>query len=388
MKKLFIIGFIGLIGLMGGVNAQRPLGDSATASVITCGPGNDFYTTFGHSAIRITDTANGIDWVYNYGTFDFDTPHFYWKFAKGRLDYCLSRTSYNRFMADYEYEQRWVSEQRLDFTPQEVNNLFVMLEWNYLPENRYYRYDLIKDNCATRVHDMVEAAPSHRKLKIDWMHDGDYSYRHFLHSYMDNTLEWWRIGVDLLLGLPTDHKCSTEENMFLPIEMEKRFAGAAGTVCLIGSDGNEETFAEESVALLQETREPLKPSFPPVVVFTLLFVAVALLTWKRIWPRWADSILFIIAGLIGLFLLFMWLGTSHWCTKWNLNILWASPLLLLIAIRHKKSPRWAVWLQLGCFIVAAAWVVVCGLSAAIIPIILMLALRVATLLSSPSPLQA
>ena len=64
---------------------ELPLSPTATASVITCGPGNDFYTTFGHSALRITDTARGLDLIYNYGTFDFDTPHFYWKFAKGQL---------------------------------------------------------------------------------------------------------------------------------------------------------------------------------------------------------------------------------------------------------------------------------------------------------------
>ena len=132
--------------------------------------------------------------------------------------------------------------------------------------------------------------------------------------------------------------------------------------------------------LLSDTREPLRRSFPPIVVFSLLFVAVALLSWRHLWPRWADRVLFIIAGVVGLFLIFMWVGTDHWCTKWNLNILWASPLLILIAIRHKRSPLWGLWLQEACFLLAAAWVVVCGLSLALLPIILTLALRVAFLI--------
>ena len=81
MKSIRLLGLIwlvGLISLTGSASAQSlPLSDSATAYVITCGPGNDFYTTFGHSAIRITDSTRGIDYVYNYGTFVFDTPHFY-----------------------------------------------------------------------------------------------------------------------------------------------------------------------------------------------------------------------------------------------------------------------------------------------------------------------
>ncbi|MBR4772955.1 MAG: DUF4105 domain-containing protein, partial [Bacteroidales bacterium] len=159
---------------------ELPLSPTATASVITCGPGNDFYTTFGHSALRITDTANGIDLVYNYGTFDFDTPHFYWTFAKGKLDYCLARSSFDHFLAVYSYERRYMYEQRLNLTPQELNNLFVMLEWNYLPENRYYRYDLLLDNCATRVRDMVDAAAGKRTIGFDdWE---DHSYRYWLHD--------------------------------------------------------------------------------------------------------------------------------------------------------------------------------------------------------------
>ena len=351
-----------------------PLSPSATASVITCGAGNDFYTTFGHSALRITDTATGIDVVYNYGTFDFDTPHFYWKFARGRLNYCLSRSDFQMFMATYDYERRAVWEQRLNFTPQEVNNLYVALEWNYLPENRYYQYDFFRDNCATRVRDMVEAANGKQKIEFDdWE---DYSYRYWLHEATSGgCLEWWTIGVDLLLGLPADHVCDKSESMFYPLAMMWLYNNAS-------RDG--EQFIQPTEELLQDIRPPLRRSFPPMVVFALIFCAVALMTFlvphSSFLIKLVDRVLFIIAGILGLFLVFMWVGTDHYCTAWNLNILWASPLLILIAIRHKKSPSWALWFQEGCFFVAAVWVVWCSLSLAILPIILTLALRVAVLL--------
>ena len=86
--------------------------------------------------------------------------------------------------------------------------------------------------------------------------------------------------------------------------------------------------------------------------------------------------MFVLAGVVGLFLLFMWFGTDHYCTEWNLNILWASPLLLLIAIRMERSPKWALWLQEACFLAATVWVLWCGLSPALLPLILTLALRV------------
>lgn len=338
-----------------------PLSETATASVLTCGPGNDFYTTFGHSALRITDTAQGIDLVYNYGTFDFNTPHFYWKFMRGKLEYMLGRSTFDNFMVEYLVEGREVREQRLIFTPQEVSNLYLLLEQNYLPEYRYYKYDFFTDNCASRIRDMVRMALGHREISL--MREAEpMSYRRLVTQNLKGNLEWWQLGIDLLFGLPTDHVCDANERMFLPEEMEAEFAEAWPV--------------DKSQILLPERREPLSRSFPPVVVFALLFVLEAVLTWKGRWPRWADRVLFVLAGVVGLFLLFMWFGTDHYCTQWNLNILWASPLLILIAIRLERSPRWALWLQEGCFAVAAVWVVWCGLSPAFLPLILTLALRV------------
>ena len=351
------------------IQAQElPLSPTATASVITCGPGNDFYTTFGHSAIRITDTAHGLDLVYNYGTFDFDTPHFYWKFAKGSLDYCLSRSPFPYFLEVYKYEQRAVWEQPLNFTQQEINNLFVMLEWNFRPENRYYRYDLLIDNCATRVRDMVESANG--KWTIGYDDWEDRSYRYWLHDATSGgRLEWWTFGVDMLLGMPTDHVCNKSEAMFYPLAMMWLYNNATR---------GGEPLVSPTKQLLEDTRQPLHRSFPPIVVFAVFFAAVVLLSWKRLWPRWADRVLFTIAGLVGCFLIFMWTGTEHYCTKWNLNILWASPFFLLIAIRMAKSPRWFLWLQFT-MLVAALIITVFGwpqqINLAAIPLILTLILR-------------
>ena len=377
-RPIGLIGLIGLISLIGSAQAQAqgrslPLGDSAYASVITCGPGNDFYLAFGHSAIRICDPARGIDYAYNYGTFDFDTPHFYIKFAQGQLDYCLSRTSFGLFLATYDYERRAVWEQRLNLSPQEVNNLYLMLEWNYLPENRYYQYDFFRDNCATRVRDMVESAFGHR-TPLYAPCDGK-SYRRMVHESAGPCQQWWTLGVDLLLGARTDASRGVREAMFHPMRMMETFGQSPA-----GSADGRQSMVQPAVQHLQDHRVPLRRSFPPVVVFALLLAVVALLTAKGWWRPWMDRLLFGIAGLAGLFLCFMWFGTDHWCTRWNPNILWLSPLLLLIAIRHRKSPAWGLWLQEGCFALAAVWVAVFGLSVAILPIIIMLALRVACLI--------
>lgn len=385
MKRLAVILLVALAGALTPACAQLPLSDSATVSVITCGPGNDFYTTFGHSAIRICDSAHGVDWVYNYGTFDFNTPHFYWKFTRGHLDYRLSRESFADFMSIYQYERRAVWEQPLNLTPQEVKNLHVALEWNYLPENRYYRYDILRDNCATRVRDMVEASLSHRELRVSCGRDGEYSYRQLLRSCMRDTLEWWQLGISIILGHHADHLCSADESMFLPKQMQMHYEHAQ---IVDVRQRKVEPLTSGSRRLLPDTREPLRRSVPPEAVFGGLFVLILLLTIFekpfRLSPifRIIDRTLFVTAGLAGLFLIFMWVGTDHWCTTWNPNILWASPLLIFVAIFMEHSPRWALWLQEALLLVSTVYVILGfgGISFALLPIILTLALRVACLI--------
>ena len=365
---LFAIGLILTLFLPATTHGQAlPMDAPTTASLLTCGPGDDFYTTFGHSAIRICCPQEGIDKVYNYGTFDFNTPHFYWKFMCGRLDYQLGRTTFDHFMAEYRYEGRWVKEEPLNLTPQQVNNLYILLETNYLPEYRYYRYDFFANNCATRVRDIIYSASG--ADTVLYRQTPSQSYRRLVAEPLKGTMEWWRLGIDILLGLPVDHHCTAPERMFLPLEMSAEMAQGEWS----SSTGNK-PLVDKGHMLLAADREATPRSFPPLVVFSLLLVAVALLSLNGRRIAWLDRTLFIIAGTLGLFLVFMWAGTDHLCTARNLNLLWASPLLLLIAIRLDRSPHWALWLQEGAFAVAAVWVIWCGLSPALLPIILTLAL--------------
>ena len=351
------------------------LSDSAYASILTCGEGDEFYTSFGHSAIRICDTTLGIDVVYNYGTFDFDIPHFYWTFARGRLNYCLSRSDYNYFAFEYGYEGRAVWEQRLRLSPQEVNNLFVALETNYLPEYRYYLYDFFRDNCATRVRDMVAGALCHRTLSPETVTDTNLSYRNILYRSTEDCLLWWRLGVDIVLGQRCDHRCTNYEYMFSPIEMMHQFD------TLTVSDTHE-PLAEAAVQILTPTRTPTPRSVSPTLIFWVLFMAVLCLTimgWNKEWSlKWLDIILFILPFLVSLLILFLWFGTSHYCTKFNLNILWASPLFIYFVIRLRRSNRWAICLQILMLLAAAVMTLAPlpqQLNAAVLPISLILILR-------------
>ncbi len=378
MKKLALL--LTLAVLASPLRAQVPdslphLGDSAFAALITCGPGDEFYTSFGHSALRICDSTQGIDVIYNYGTFDFNTPHFYWKFARGYLNYHLSRSTFYGFLLEYQFEGRAVWQQRLRLTNQELNNLFLMLEYNYQPECRYYQYDFFRDNCATRPRDMIAHALDHRTLSPETTTDTNLTYRNHLYRSTAHTLLWWRLAVDMALGLPCDHRCSNYEYMFSPIAMMQQFD------TLTVSD-TRQPIAEPAEVVLPETRIPPSRSVSPTLTFWVLFLAVLLLTllgWKHQWRlRWLDIPLFVIPFLGSLLVIFLWFVSSHYCTKANLNILWASPLFLYFAIRLRHSNRWLVILQLVMLLAACVMTLAPlpqQLNAALLPISLTLALR-------------
>ena len=374
MKKplllLLILNF--QFSILNSLPAQPVLSDSAFASLITCGEGNEYYLSWGHTAIRVCDTTQGIDFAYNYGTFDFDTPHFYWRFSCGDLDYCLSRTSFRRFLAEYAFEGRAVWEQRLRLSPQEVKNLFLLLETNYLPEYRYYRYDFFRDNCATRVRDIIFSSLDHRTPAPEVTLPGAKTYRDYLYEPTEGTKLWWRLGVDITLGMRCDHPCSNYETMFSPIKMMQTFDQAM--------PGDKLT--DPPVQLLPDIREPLAASIPPTLVFWVFFVLMAGLTYMGFLKGWSlaavDRTLYIVVALISVVVIFLWFFTSHYCTKYNLNILWASPLFIYFAIRAYKSNRWVVWIQV---VMLLAAIVFCffphpqRLNAAIAPIALTLAMR-------------
>ncbi len=122
--------------------------------MLTCSPGEELYSTFGHTALRVKDNATRSDIIFNYGTFEFG-PDFYTKFIKGQLRYFLSIETYADFAYSYQYESRSIQEQVLRLSCAEKEKLFAALQANAQEENKYYQYDFLFDNCTTRARDIV-----------------------------------------------------------------------------------------------------------------------------------------------------------------------------------------------------------------------------------------
>lgn len=198
------------------VPAQQ-LSETAQISLLTCSPGEELYARYGHTAIRVLDKVNDMDIVFNYGIFDFNTDHFYWKFVRGETWYELGASPYRYFMYEYDRDNRPVYEQVLDLTAAQKELLWQRLVDNYRPENRKYLYNFVFDNCATRPYHMI-AQVLGDTLSSSYEGYSGQTYRAFIRHYTGSH-SWENAGINLLFGPEADKPMSNEERLFLPEEL-------------------------------------------------------------------------------------------------------------------------------------------------------------------------
>ena len=159
-KYIFISSLVVfLLSLTSNVKAQQysnsNKNDSIQISLLTCGPGEEVYSLYGHTAIRFHDLKNNQDLVINYGMFSFSQRFFIIRFVFGLTDYEMGIMPFDAFMEEYESEGRWVKEQVINIPLQDKMKIAMAIENNYLPENKTYRYNYFYDNCTTRARDIL-----------------------------------------------------------------------------------------------------------------------------------------------------------------------------------------------------------------------------------------
>ena len=347
IKRKIVVYFCLIFMVLGSVQAQV-----YEVSLLTCDPGQELYSSFGHSAIRVREIGSeGRDLVFNFGTFDFNTPNFYGKFAAGKLDYMLSVSTYDQFIIEYDYFKRGVREQVLDLNDEQMDFLVQHLQAQYDPARRFYRYDFFFNNCATKIRDAFEIAIGKQLVWNDPEVVEEKTFRNLIDEYV-YILPWADLGIDLALGAVIDHPASARDAQFLPDYMEQAFANAT-----IEGDGPSRPLVRESRVILEyPVEEPSISLLNPYVVLWVFAILVGVVTFigfkKGRLFKGLDIGLFLALGLLGLLVTFLWFFTDHSATRSNWNILWAFPghLALAWALWKKSTPAWVSKYLLGTLI--------------------------------------
>ncbi len=276
--------------------------------------------------------------VYNYGTFNFDEPGFYTKFIRGKLLYYLSTEDFASFRDSYKEEQRSMIEQVLNLNCSEKLKMVGFLYKNLQPENKYYKYDFLFDNCTTRLRDLLEKVAD-STIYFQHVVKPKTSFRELIHVYLNrNDKQWSKFGIDLLLGSKTDAFMNNREVMFLPDYLMKSFdSSKIGRKPIVSS--KEEVY---NLSVLEVTTHFLTS---PLFIFSLLLIIIIPLSFSKNTTVYRilvsfDSFLFFMTGIAGILIFFMWFGTEHVMCRNNYNIIWALPTHAITAFFIHGQRAW------------------------------------------------
>ena len=347
-------------------------------SLLTCSPGAELYSIFGHTALRVTDSARGIDMVYNYGTFDDRDPNFYVKFTKGIMLYALSNYSYTDFLQEYQYEKRSVIEQSLQLTGDEKQRLYTALQKNALEQNRYYNYYFHTDNCTTRARDMIVQQTGASVAFKNILPEKPPTFRNLIHTYLNKSGQYWsKLGIDLLLGSNLDEKVTNEQAMFLPDYLMKGLDSATAN--------GHRLVAQKQAALSNTPEPPSVALITPLFIFSALFVIIGLLSFSA--NKWAqrflnvfDCLFFFSLGFIGVLIITLWVIRVDTVCRDNFNLGWALPIHLPVSFVIYFKRKWLQQYFRGVFALTLLfgicwWLIPQQINVAVVPVLGIILIR-------------
>lgn len=328
------------------VPSEPVLDSTVTVSLLTCSPGQETYELYGHTAIRVVDSKNPSGVVYNFGAFDFNAPHFIWRFILGECDYLLWAEPLEIFAIQYVARGSWVREQVLNLTPAEANRLRDSLRKESLPENRVYRYNIFRNNCTTRARDIIEECVRGRIIYP--IRSRRNTFRSILYQYTEGH-PWAREGNDLLLGTDIDTLITERDEMFAPLYLMQYVDSAM----IDAGRTHYRNLVRESRILIQaddarqQAAADAQPDFPlsPRVLGWLLLVlglCLAVYEWRCRRIFWGlDVVLMTLQGLAGILLCFMALFSVHpaVASNWQVWVLNPIPLFFVYSVVQSDRSR-------------------------------------------------
>lgn len=291
--------------------------------------GDQIYTNFGHTAVRVQDKFRGRDEIYNWGLFDFRDPiSFSARFYQGDLLYRLGVYPARRAMSFYSSEGRKVWEQKLYLTSEQKRLFLEKLYWNRSPKNRQYQYHYFFNNCSTKPRDYLDYALGGAISSQLESLDSGQTWRKFVREgYAVNP--WMDMLLEIGMNSNIDRPVSAWDAMFHPLvlkqqleEIDNSGQSLLGEAHLINDD--------------QPVRKPDNDIFYTSSIFLICFSALVWLLLKKLRGSFrrlvmrltglVGALCFLFFGLCGLLMPLNWLFSGHVDLHHNVNIALFWPL--------------------------------------------------------------
>ena len=315
-------------------------GSHLAISLMTIGPGDAVWERFSHNAMVIRDDRARTEVAYNWGIFDFNDSDFILRLARGRMRYSMRSFSASALLDEYRSTNRDVWVQPVNLTPGERLELQVMVQELDTDANRYYRYDYYRDNCSTRVRDVLDRVLGGQIRAATEDTDTGTTYRWHTARLLQSLAAPYA-GIQFVVGNRGDEMISAWEEMFLPLRLKEHLEG----VRIVDAEGEPNPLLGETMQVVEAVRDPV-PLAAPDFLFPLLLLGTALGAFfsglgrvasagKR-WGRWvlalSGAAFSTAVGLLGTALPLSWFFTDHVFWAVNENAFQANPVSLVLAV--------------------------------------------------------
>jgi len=335
MNKKII--FLFLLSVFVSINSFAQ-GDNLTLKIAVIGPGDEMYYWWGHIALIIENSSNNTSYFFDYGKFSFDSDNFFYNFAFGRLLYSCGASYSDMNINFYKRTNRDVIIYTLDLPPDVKLKVWNFAVLNVLPENCNYYYHHFRDNCSTRIRDIIDLATDGQFKEESKNTKSNFTLRQQVrrHTWFSPVVDWF---LNFLMGQVIDTPITVWDDMFLPAEVGKQIENFWYT----DSDGKPHKLvssveiinkAKNRPAVLDKPRKQWIRELIFSFVLSAIFCFFFFLQSKnykagRVLAGISMGLCGLVFGAVGLLLYFMALFTNHDYTYQNMNMIFCTPLLLV-----------------------------------------------------------
>ena len=333
------IAFLFLLFVIAVGSASSVDGDNLTLKIAVMGPGDQLYFWWGHIALIVEDSSNDTSYFFDYGLFSFDNDNFFYNFAFGRLLYSCGASQSERNFNLYKRSNRDITVYTLDLPPETKVKVRDFAMKNVLPENRDYYYHHFRDNCSTRIRDIINLATDGQFKKEFENANGGFTLRNHVrrHTWFSPVIDWF---LNYLMGQSIDTQVTIWEDMFLPAEVGKRienfwYTDINGDRRKLVSSVEILNRSKDRPAVLEKPRKQWPRELAFSLILSTIFCFFFFLQAKnkkigKVLAGISMSLSGLFFGSVGLLLYFMSLFTNHDYTYHNMNMIFYTPLLLVV----------------------------------------------------------
>ena len=317
-------------------------GSEIDVTLVTIGLGEEVFERFGHDALIFRNSVTGQSVAYHWGQFSFEQPGFLRRFLTGDTKYWMGADDPKALIERERMRGRPVTLQLLNLSPAQSLALLNAVQENAREENKYYRYDYFRDNCATRLRDAIDKAVGGAIRRQTEHVPTEMSFRResVRLTAGDPPVQ---AGIDVALGRPADVPITEWQSFFIPM----RLRDAARTLRIPVAEGLDVPLVAREQTVNPPQGIPQIPELaqaprvaPHYIVVSLLLamlvVGLRIMMVSRREAAWGLALVgatwSLICGVLGVVLLLAWIATKHVFWAYNENVLLLTPLSLALVV--------------------------------------------------------